>query len=92
MLNLININLENKNLYDEEVKMLEEFNAFTNMLLDLDLQKDNSYEHACEELYDVLQAGIGCITKKYCKKAEDIQKEYYKHIKKLKSRNFRPRD
>lgn len=86
MIKLKNIDLSKISQEKEFDKFIEESKEFSNVINDID--ENTSYEHAVEELFDILQVGLGLIEKKYNKSADEVMKEYPKHLEKLE---YRPR-
>ena len=87
---LKNIDLEGYTLEEEKATLLEEINELIKITVDIDA--NNSFEHFCEETFDILQVCIGIAEKKYQKSADDVMKEYSKHILKMEQRGNKPRE
>ena len=87
---LKNIDLEGYTLEEEKAKLLEEINERIKIIIDADI--NNSFEHFSEETFDILQVCIGIAEKKYQKSADDVMKEYSKHILKMEQRGNKPRE
>ena len=86
---LKNIDLTDYTLEEEKAKLLEEINELIKITIDADT--NNSFEHFCEETYDILQVCIGIAEKKYKKNAIDLMQEYSKHLLKMEARGNKPR-
>ena len=86
---LKNIDLTDYTLGEEKAKLLEEINELIKITVDIDT--NNSFEHFCEEAYDILQVCVGIAEKKYKKSADDVMKEYSKHLLKMEQRGNKPR-
>ena len=87
---LNNIDLTGYTLEEEKAKLLEEINELIKITIDAD--DNNSFEHFCEETFDILQVCIGIAEKKYKKSADDLMKEYSKHLLKMEQRGNKPRE
>ena len=87
---LKNIDLTGYSLKEEKTKLLEEINELIKITIDVDA--NNSFEHFCEETFDILQVCVGIAEKKYNKNANDVMKEYPKHILKMEARGNKPRE
>lgn len=87
---LVNANLKGYTERQQEVKLVEETKELMTVILDDDT--DNTFEHFCEEVFDVLQVCVGIAEKKYGKTANDVMKEYAKHILKLEERGYIQRE
>lgn len=87
---LKNIDLTDYKLEEEKAKLLEEINELIKITIDADT--NNSFEHFCEEAYDILQVCVGIAEKKYKKSADDLMQEYSKHILKMEQRGNKPRE
>ena len=87
---LKNIDLTDYTLEEEKAKLLEEINELIKITVDIDT--NNSFEHFCEEAFDILQVCVGIAEKKYKKSANDLMKEYSKHILKMEQRGNKPRE
>ena len=86
---LKNIDLTGYSLKEEKTKLLEEINELIKITVDIDA--NNSFEHFCEETFDILQVCIGIAEKKYKKSANDVMQEYSKHLLKMENRGNKPR-
>ena len=69
---LKNIDLTGYTLEEEKAKLLEEINELIKITIDVDT--NNSFEHFCEETFDILQVCVGIAEKKYKKSADCISK------------------
>ena len=87
---LKNIDLTGHTLEEEKTKLLEEINELIKITVDIDI--NNSFEHFCEEAFDILQVCVGIAEKKYLKSADDLMKEYSKHLLKMEARGNKPRE
>ena len=87
---LKNIDLTGYTLEEEKAKLLEEINELIKITIDADT--NNSFEHFCEETFDILQVCVGIAEKKYKKSADDLMKEYSKHLLKMEHRGNKPRE
>ena len=87
---LKNIDLTGYTLEEEKAKLLEEINELIKITIDADA--NNSFEHFCEETFDILQVCVGIAEKKYEKSADDLMKEYAKHLLKMEQRGNKPRE
>ena len=87
---LKNIDLEGYTLEEEKTKLLEEINELIKITIDEDT--NNSFEHFCEETFDILQVCVGIAEKKYKKSADDLMQEYAKHLLKMEQRGNKPRE
>ena len=87
---LKNIDLTGYTLEEEKAKLLEEINELIKITIDVDA--NNSFEHFCEEVFDILQVCIGIAEKKYNKSADDLMQEYSKHLLKMEQRGNKPRE
>lgn len=85
MIELKNIDLSKVTDEQQLEKLFEEFDEVIAIITDSDLE-DNSFEHFTEEAFDLLQVCIGIAEKKYKKNANDIMKQYPRHLEKLKNR------
>lgn len=85
MIELKNIDLSKVSEEEQLKKLYEEFDEVACIATDNDMW-DNSFEHFTEEILDLFQVCIGLAEKKYRKSAEDIMREYPKHLEKLKNR------
>lgn len=81
---LKNIDLSGISIDEEVSKFDEELKEFMNVIDNKDL--DSSFNHAAEELFDMLQVGLGLIQLKYKKGAEDVMRLYQYHLIKLGNR------
>ena len=87
---LKNLDLTGYSEHEQVSKYLEESNELIKVILDKD--SDSTFEHFCEEMFDQLQVCIGIAEKKYQKSADDVMKEYAKHILKMEQRGNKPRE
>ena len=87
---LKNIDLTGYSLKEEKTKLFEEINELIKITIDEDT--NNSFEHFCEETFDILQVCVGIAEKKYKKSADDVMQEYSKHILKMEQRGNKPRE
>ena len=70
--------------FDEEIKKFkEEIKEFMDVIENKDT--DNSFNHASEETFDILQVCLGLIEKKYGKGADEVMRMYKYH--EIKSEN-----
>jgi hypothetical protein len=81
---LKNIDLSGISIDEEVAKLHEELKEFMSVIDNKDL--DSSFNHAAEELFDILQVGLGLIQLKYKKDAEDVMRLYQYHLIKLGNR------
>ena len=88
---LVNANLRGYTEHDQELKYFEETDELIMVILGDD-ETDNTFEHFCEEVFDVLHVCVGIAEKKYGKTANDVMKEYSKHILKLEERGYIQRE
>lgn len=70
---------------DKEIKKLEEeYGEFMNVINGKD--KDTTFYHVVEELFDIVQTALGVIFFKYKKKANAVMRLYQYHEIKIKNR------
>lgn len=81
---LRNINLKGIALDKEIKKLEEEYGEFMNVINGKD--KDTSFYHAVEEVFDIVQAALRVIFLKYKKKANAVMRLYQYHEIKIKNR------
>lgn len=84
MIELKNINLENVTLMDQLLKVSEEKAEFRLAVI------KNDSENAVEEFFDMMQAGLGALSKMGMN-AEYVMDQYPKHLEKIKNRPRRNR-
>lgn len=87
---LKNIDLTGVTNNQQLKKLYEKFEEFRTIMVGND--KDNSFEHACKELFDAILLELGCIQLKYNKTADEVMAEYPKHIQKMQERGNKPRE
>jgi phosphoribosyl-ATP pyrophosphohydrolase len=77
---LRNIDLTDVNILNQIIKVKEEEYEFIQAIIKEDI------DNAIEEFYDTLQAKLGLLQKKFNISADDVMKQYYKHVNKIKNR------
>ena len=83
---LKNIDLTGISRAEQFDKTKEEQYEFNDAILNyMDNATKENRKHAIEEYFDVMQSALG-ILQKFGISAEDVMKEYPKHLEKLKSR------
>lgn len=79
MIKLKNIKLDGITLTDQIQKVYEEVNEFEMAVINGDI------DNAIEELFDLMQAGLGALDKMGMN-AEYVMQQYPKHLEKIKNR------
>lgn len=83
-IDLRNVDLGGISIDEEISKFHEELKEVMSVINNKDL--DSSINHATEELFDMLQVGLGLIQLKYKKDAENVMRLYQYHLIKLENR------
>ena len=98
---LKNIDLTEVDIHKQCNKVYEEYEEFVNATMYIHRVEEGFYrgvvvneediQHAIEEYWDMVQAGLGLLQKEGIS-ADEVMAEYPKHLKKMEDRGNKPRD
>lgn len=85
MIELKNIDLSKVEPAEQLSKLNEEHEEFVESIIDHSYGKEISNEHMIEEFWDMVQAGLGLLSKEGVY-ADEVMAGYPKHLEKIKHR------